>query len=300
MADLYQTLGVKRGDTDDAIRAAYRKLAKKYHPDMNQGKPEAADRFKTISAAYDILSDKDKRGRYDRGEIDADGRETAVGRAASAGMPGGGPWSNADHADPRAHPRGDPFEGIGPDDLDTLFGHGFAGSSRGRDIRYSVTVDFIEAANGTTRRMVLHDGRELDVAIPAGVRNMQTLRLKGLGRRGLASAGDAVVEVTVAPHKFFRREGDDVVMELPITLQEATLGASIEVPTVRGPVRLTIPPGSGSGSRLRLKGRGIGHGHQHVVLTPVLPAGVEPALADFLRTWQPSKPFNPRDGMTED
>jgi DnaJ-class molecular chaperone len=301
MADPYQTLGVKRGDTDEAIRAAYRKLAKKFHPDMNQGKPEAAERFKTISAAYDILSDKDKRGRFDRGEIDAEGRETAAGRAASAGgaYQAGGPWASAGHADPRAHPRGDPFEGIGPDDLDTLFGHAMPGSSRGRDIRYTVTVNFVEAATGTTRRIVLHDGRELDVAIPAGVRNQQTLRLKGQGRRGLTSAGDAVVEVVVSPHPFFRREGDDVVMDLPITLHEATLGASIEVPTLHGPVRLTIPPGSGSGTRLRLKGRGIGHGHQYVVLNPLLPAGAEPALADFLRTWQPSKPFNPRAGMTE-
>ncbi len=293
MADLYQTLGVKRGDSDDAIRAAYRKLAKKYHPDMNQGKPEAAEKFKTISAAYDILSDKDKRGRYDRGEIDADGRETAAGRAHAGG--GAHPGAGAR----RAHPHGDPFEGIGPDDLDTLFGQGF-GTSRGRDIRYTVTIGFVEAANGTTRRMLLHDGRELDVTIPAGVHNLQTLRLKGQGRRGIASAGDAVIEVVVTPHPFFRREGDDVVMDLPITLHEATLGATIEVPTVRGAVRLSIPPGSGSGSRLRLKGRGIGHGHQYVILKPVLPPGVEPALAEFLRGWTPSKPFDPREGMLED
>ena len=292
MADPYQTLGVKRGDSDDAIRAAYRKLAKKYHPDMNQGKPEAAEKFKTINAAYDILSDKDKRGRYDRGEIDADGRETAAGRAPG----GGGPHPGAGGR--RAHPHGDPFESFGPDDLDTLFGQGF-GTSRGRDIRYTVTVSFVEAANGTTRRMLLHDGRELDVTIPAGVHNLQTLRLKGQGRRGIASAGDAVVEVVVAPHPFFRREGDDVVMDLPITLHEATLGATIEVPTIRGPVRLSIPPGSGSASRLRLKGRGIGHGHQYVILKPVLPPGVEPALAEFLRGWTPSRPFDPREGMLE-
>jgi DnaJ-class molecular chaperone len=132
------------------------------------------------------------------------------------------------------------------------------------------------------------------------VHNLQTLRLKGQGRRGIASAGDAVIEVVVTPHPFFRREGDDVVMDLPITLHEATLGATIEVPTVRGAVRLSIPPGSGSGSRLRLKGRGIGHGHQYVILKPVLPPGVEPALAEFLRGWTPSKPFAPREGMLED
>jgi DnaJ-class molecular chaperone len=304
MADLYKTLGVKRGDSDDDIRAAYRKLAKKHHPDLNQGKPEAAERFKAISSAYDILSDKDKRGRYDRGEIDSDGRETAAGRAASGG---GGPWAGAS-AGPgagaasgewRGHPRGDTFSGIGPDDLDTLFGHGVGNANRGRDIRYAVSVTFEEAANGATRRLVMHDGRELDVTIPVGVKDGQVLRLKGQGRRGITSAGDAVVDVQVLPHRFFRREGDDIVVDLPITLHEAALGATVEVPTVRGSVRLTIPPGSGSGTRLRLKGRGVGHGHQYVVLQPVLPPGVEPALADFLRSWQPSKPFNPRDEMGE-
>jgi DnaJ-class molecular chaperone len=125
------------------------------------------------------------------------------------------------------------------------------------------------------------------------------LRLKGQGRRGLASAGDAVVDVQVLPHRFFRREGEDILLDLPITLHEATLGATVEVPTVRGSVRLTIPPGSGSGARLRLKGRGIGGGNQIVILKPVLPSGVEPALADFLRSWQPTQPFNPREDMDE-
>jgi DnaJ-class molecular chaperone len=309
MADPYKTLGVKRGDSDDDIRAAYRKLAKKHHPDLNQGKPDAAERFKAISAAYDILSDKDKRGRFDRGEIDADGRETAAGRAASGG---GGPWggaptgagahrsSTAGNAEWRGYPRGDTFSGIGPDDLETLFGQGLGGAApQSRDIRYAVSVGFVEAANGTSRRIVLHDGRELDVAIPAGVRDGQVLRLKGQGKRGIASAGDAVVDVQVLAHRFFRREGDDILLDLPITLHEATLGATVEVPTVRGSVRLTIPPGSGSGARLRLKGRGIGAGSQIVILKPVLAAGVEPALADFLRTWQPTHPFNPREDMGE-
>jgi DnaJ-class molecular chaperone len=299
MADPYKILGVRPGDTDDAIRAAYRKLAKKHHPDLNQGKPEAAERFKAISGAYDILSDKDKRARYDRGEIDADGRETASGRAASDGRGhGAGANAGAGAGDWRTHaPRGDAFGTLHPDDLDTLFGQGFGNPNRGRDIRYTISVSFEDAANGTSRRIMLHDARELDVAIPPGVHDGQVLRLKGQGRRGLANSGDAVVEVLVTPHRLFRREGDDIVMDLPVTLHEAVLGASIEVPTVRGPVRLTIPPGSGSGARLRLKGRGIGNGHQYVVLKPVLPAGVEPALADFLRTWQPSHPFRPRDGL---
>jgi DnaJ-class molecular chaperone len=296
MADPYQTLGVRRSDSDDEIRAAYRTLAKKHHPDLNAGRPAAAERFKAISAAYDILSDKEKRGRYDRGEIDAEGRETALGRGAGAGMR---PGAGAGPGDWRAYPRGDVYEGFPPDDLDTLFGKGFGGANRGRDIRYTATVSFIEAATGTARRLVMHDGRELDVTIPVGVKDGQILRLKGQGRRGLTSAGDAVVDVTVTPHRFFRREGDDILVDLPVTLHEAMLGATIEVPTVRGPVRLTIPPGSGSGARLRLKGRGIGNGHQYVILKPVLPDGVEPALADFLRGWRPSRPFNPRAGMEE-
>jgi DnaJ-class molecular chaperone len=304
MADPYKTLGVKPGDSDEVIRAAYRKLAKKHHPDVNQGKPEAAERFKTISAAYDLLSDSDKRARFDRGEIDADGRETAAGRAASAGA-GGGPWRASASASAggewRGFPRGDAFSGIGPDDLDMLFGQGFGTKpARGGDVRYAVSVNFVEAANGVSRRIVLSDGREVDVTIPAGVKDGQVLRMKGQGRRGAAGAGDAVVDVQVLPHPYFRRDGDDILLDLPITLHEAVLGATVEVPTVRGSVRLTIPPGSASGSRLRLKGRGIGNGHQYVILTPVLPPGVEPALADFLRTWQPSRPFNPRAGMAEE
>jgi DnaJ-class molecular chaperone len=306
MADPYKILGVKPGDSDSVIRAAYRKLAKKHHPDMNAGKSDAAERFKSISAAYDILSDKDKRARFDRGEIDSEGRETAAGRTAGAG---GQQWrSNAGAAagggaggEWRGFPRGDTFSGIGPDDLDMLFGQGFGGNAnKGRDIRYAVSVSFVEAANGASRRLVLHDGRELDVTIPAGVKDGQVLRLKGQGKRGVASAGDAVVDVQVLPHPHFRRDGDDILLDLPITLHEAVLGATVEVPTVRGSVRVTIPPGSGSGARLRLKGRGIGEGHQYVILTPTLPAGVEPALANFLRTWQPTRPFNPRADMDED
>jgi len=307
MADPYKTLGVKPTDSEAAIRAAYRKLAKKHHPDVNQGKPEAAERIKTINAAYDILSDKDKRARFDRGEIDAEGRETAAGRAGTGGA--GGPWAGAGASAGagaagagggqwRGYPRGDTFSGIGPDDLDSLFGEGLTGgSARGRDIRYAVSVSFVEAANGASRRLVTHDGRELDVSIPAGVKDGQLLRLKGQGRRGLAAAGDAVIDVQVLPHPYFRREGDDILLDLPITLREAVLGATIEVPTVRGSVRLTIPPGSGSGARLRLKGRGIGDGHQFVVLRPVLAPGEEPALAEFLRGWKPTRTFNPRADM---
>jgi len=291
MADPYETLGVRRGDSDETIRKAYRKLAKRFHPDLNPGKPEAAERFKSINAANDLLSDPDKRARFDRGEIDSQGNETATAR--------GGSWQNYAGAAPYGG-----GGGFGADDLDTLFGQAFGdrfgATGRGRDMHYSVSVTFLEAANGAVRRVLLPDGRELDVTIPAGLRDGHVLRLKGQGRRGAnGAAGDALVEVSVAPHRFFRREGDDVVLDLPVSIQEAVLGATVEVPTVKGKVRLAIPPGSGTGTRLRLKGRGIGGGHQYVVLTPVVPQGEEPALAEFLRTWKPSHPFNPRAGLEE-
>jgi DnaJ-class molecular chaperone len=296
MQDPYEVLGVAHGDSDETIRKAYRKLAKRLHPDLNPGKPEAGERFKTINAAYDLLSDPAKRARFDRGEIDASGNEAA---------PRGYYQHAREHADAAAG-------GMRPEDLEDLFGHaftegfpGFSGGSggrgRGRDMQYSLSVSFVDAANGAVKRLTLPDGRTLDVTIPAGLRDGHVLRLKGQGRpgRGGGPDGDALVEVSVAPHRLFRREGDDVVVDLPVTLQEAVLGTSVEVPTVKGPVRLRIPPGSGTGSRLRLKGRGIGGGHQFVDLKVVVPPGAEPALADFLRQWKPVTPFDPRAGLED-
>jgi DnaJ-class molecular chaperone len=180
------------------------------------------------------------------------------------------------------------------DPYETLGGRGFA--MRGADAQYTLTIDFLDAVNGTTRRVTLPEGRTLDVRIPPGVRDGHVLRLKGQGypAHGDAPAGDALVEVTVAPHRFFRREGDDIVLDLPVTLHEAVLGASLEVPTIKGKVRLTIPPGSGTGTRLRLRGRGVHHGHQYVALRVVVPPGDEPELAAFLKTWRPRHQFNPR------
>jgi DnaJ-class molecular chaperone len=292
MTDPYEILGARRGDSDDAIRAAYRRMAKRYHPDLNPGKPEALERFKAINAAYDLLSDPEKHARFDRGEIDADGRERATRRPHA-----GGPH-------PRYAGRGQPSA----DDLDDLFtsafgsrastaGGGFTGG--GSDAHYSLTVGFLEAARGAVRRLSLPDGRVLDVTIPAGLRDGHVLRLKRQGQRGMAGgmAGDALVEVNVAPHPLFRRVGDDVVMELPTTLQEAVLGATLEVPTVQGKVRMTIPPWSAPGTRLRLAGRGIAGGNQVVELRLTLPPQPEPALAAFLESWKPQNPFDPRAGL---
>ena len=302
MNDPYQVLGVQKTDSDAAIRSAYRKLAKRYHPDVNPGKPEAAERFKEISAAYDLLGDKDKRARYDRGEIDASGHEVPPQRPF---------YHDFGDAPGREKYRSDSV--FNQEDLESIFARAFAGqagaagerrfSMRGEDARYQLTLDFLDAENGTTRRVTLPDGRTLDVRIPPGVRDGQMIRLKGQGMPGIGDGppGDALVEVAVAPHPVFRREGDDIIIELPVTLQEAVLGTALEVPTIKGPVRLTIPPNSGRGSRLRLRGRGIdGRGHQFVELHPVLPPAEEPELAEFLKTWKPRHPIDPRAGLETD
>ena len=297
MEDPYVTLGVERGASADAIRAAYRKLAKKHHPDLNPGKPEAADRFKAINAANDLLSDPDKRARFDRGEIDASGAEKPPERPF---------YRDFGDASGRSKYRtGAQFD---PEDLESIlsqaFGGGRAGgargfNARGPDAQYSLTVSFLDAANGTVRRLTLPDGKTLDVTIPAGLRDGHVLRLKGQGHPGFGDGppGDALVEITVAPHPRFRREGNDVILDLPVTLKEAVLGATLKVPTVKGPVRLTIPGGSGTGTRLRLRGRGIGDGHQFVQLTVVVPPGHEPALEAFLKEWTPEHDVDPRAGM---
>jgi DnaJ-class molecular chaperone len=314
MKDPYEVLGVQKTDSDAAIRQAYRKLAKRHHPDVNPGKAEAAERFKEISAAYDLLGDKEKRARFDRGEIDAAGNEVPPQR----------PFYH-DFGDAAGREKYRAQTGFDPEDLESIFAQAFGGgrpgdgsrdgsrggsrggpgggrrfSMRGQDARYELTLDFLDAVNGATRRITLPDGRTLDVRIPAGVNDGQVIRLRGQGMPGIGDGapGDALVEIAVAPHPLFRREGDDIIVELPVTLQEAVLGTTLEVPTIKGPVRLTIPPNSGRGTRLRLRGRGIdGKGHQFVELHPILPPAEEPELAEFLRTWKPRHPIDPRTGM---
>jgi DnaJ-class molecular chaperone len=299
MSNPYETLGVAPTASADEIRTAYRRLAKQNHPDVNLGKKDAAELFAAISAAYALLSDTDKRARYDRGEIDGTGAEVPPQRPYWRDFGGAGHerYSEAN---------------LDPDDLEDLIrqamggrGGGRAGgrregfAMRGQDARYTLTVSFMDAASGTVRRIALPEGRTLDVTIPAGHRDGQVLRLRGQGAPGIGGGppGDALIEVAVAPHAFFRREGDDIVVDLPVTLQEAVLGASVEVPTIAGPVTLKIPPRSGPGTRLRLRGRGIGQGHQFVVLAVVLPDKPEPALEAFLRDWAPEHPQQPRKGM---
>ncbi len=302
MRDPYEILGLTRDADEAAIKAAYRKLAKRHHPDLHPGDKKAAERFQELNNANDLLSDPERRARFDRGEIDAEGHEV--------------PPRGGFYRDFQGEPGGERYAwgsqgesaGFSEDDIAEFFARHFnarhgGGTVRaaGGDLNYSLTLGFLDAANGTSRRVLLPDGRALDVKIPAGIEDGHTIRLKGQGRPGIGGgpSGDALIEVTVAPHPFLRRVGDDVIIELPVTLQEAVLGASVSVPTVKGHVKLTIPPNSGDGTRLRLRGRGIRDGHQFVELKVAVPPGEEPALAEFLRGWTPDHPFNPRKGMEE-
>jgi DnaJ-class molecular chaperone len=309
MRDPYEILGLDRTADEAAIKAAYRKLAKRHHPDLHPGDKKAADRFSELNNANDLLSDPERRARFDRGELDAEGHELPPRgqfyrdfRGGPGGGFGGGPG-----AERYAGTQGD-SAGFTEDDIAAFFARHFNARGEGAnmhvpgaDLQYALTLGFLEAANGTSRRVLLPDGRALDVKIPAGIDDGHTMRLKGQGRPGLGGGppGDALIEVTVAPHPFFHRSGDDVIVDLPVTLKEAVLGASVSVPTIKGHVKLTIPPGSGDGTRLRLRGRGIREGHQYVELKVAVPPGQEPALAEFLRDWTPSHPFNPRAGMEE-
>ncbi len=290
MRNPYDILGVAPTATANEIRTAYRRLAKKAHPDVNPDKKNAAEEFAAISAAYALLSDAEKRARFDRGEIDATGAEKAPQRPH---------WRDV-HAGARAD------AGFDPGDLEEMLRQAMGGRGRanfavkGDDTRYTLTISFMDAALGTKQRVTLPDGKTLDVTIPPGHRDGQALRLRGQGMPGFggAPAGDALIEVAVAPHRFFRREGDDIHLDLPVTLQEAILGARIEVPTLTGTVALAIPPRSGPGTRLRLRNRGLNGGHQFVTLSIALPQQPEPALEEFLRTWQPVHPQDPRKDLT--
>ncbi len=305
MRDPYEILGLRKDADDAAIKSAYRKLAKRHHPDLHPGDTKAAERFQELNNANDLLSDPERRARFDRGEIDAEGHEVPprgfyrdFHGGGARGAPGGGMGAGM----------GGESAGFTEDDIAEFFARQFnarhgGGAFRapGADLNYALTLGFLEAANGTSRRVLLPDGRALDVKIPAGIEDGHTIRLKGQGRPGIGggATGDALIEVTVAPHPWLRRVGDDVIVSLPVTLREAVLGASVSVPTIKGNVKLTIPPGSGDGTRLRLRGRGIRDGHQFVELKVAVPPGEEPALAAFLRDWTPATPFNPRAGMEE-
>lgn len=299
MKDPYEILGVARTASADDIQKAYRRSAKKLHPDLNPGNKQAEERFKELSIANDILSDADKRKKFDSGEIDASGAEKPRQHyykdyASQAG---------ADHAYQNPSGFGD-FA-----DADDIFAELFrrqarqSRRARGPDSHYRLSVEFLDAIRGATKRLTLPDGGTLDVTILPGIQEGQILRLRGKGvpSAGEGEAGDALVEISVIPHRFFTRVGDDVHLDLPVTLGEAFLGANIKVPTPTGPVMLKVPKGSNTGSVLRLKGKGVarrgGQGDELVKLKVMLPSGPDPELETFLSKWSPAKNYEPRKDM---
>lgn len=313
MKDPYKILGVDRGASAEEIKSAYRKLAKKLHPDLNPGNEKVEQQFKEVSQANNILGDAEKRKRFDRGEIDASGQE--------AGWQGG---FYRRHAEGGAGGKYRRFDFGGEINVEDIISDLFGGKSRGAkgrggkgggrarprgaDVSYTAPIDFLDAAVGATKRLRLSDGKTLEIKIPPGTEDRQTLRLKGQGRPGSggAGAGDAFVEVHVQPHAFFTRKDNDVHLELPVTLQEAVLGATIPVPTVHGKVSMKIPAGSNTGTTLRLKGKGIkdrkskSMGDQYVRLKVELPDKPDTELKDFVERWGKSHAYDPRrkSGMT--
>jgi DnaJ-class molecular chaperone len=308
---LYDELGVSRNASEEEITRAFRKLAKAYHPDLHPGDKKAEEKFKRISAAYEILSDKTKRARYDRGEIDEEGRERVFagggfrpGAGAGEtrfefGGPGGinfeeilGDLFGARRRSGRA---GGPFAGGGPFGGGSFAGgFGGFGGGVGEDLKVTTEVDFTTAARGGTRRVILPDGSAVDVTIPAGTADGTVLRLKGKGRPGPAGPGDALVEVKVAPHPRFERKGLDVVVDQPVPLAIAVRGGKVRVPTLDGEVALTVPPRTSSGTMLRLKGKGIKdartgqQGDQLVRVLIELPK--ERELLELLERWAEHRP----------
>jgi len=314
--DLYQRLGLKRGASEAEIKKAYRSLAKQLHPDRNKDNPKAAERFAEVTRAYDLLSDKDKRAQYDRGEIDEEGNpkmpfgggyggfNARPGAGAGAGQAGGfeGFQGNFGEAD-----LSDIFEGLfGSAGARGGRGGGFGGfrqraqpPQKGADIAYRLTVGFIDAATLAPQRITLADGKTIDLKLPKGVEDGTKIRLSGKGQDGPGGAGDAIVTISIAPHQFYTREGDNIRLNLPITLKEAVLGAKVKVPTPEGTVMLTVPKGSSSGKVLRLKGRGFTgksgtRGDLLVSLEIEVPAA-DPDLEAFAEKW--SGGGNPRAAL---
>lgn len=317
-SDPYSTLGVARGASEKEIKSAYRKLAKELHPDRNKDNPKAAERFSRVTQAYDLLSDKDKRARFDRGEIDAEGNPTSPFGGMGGGRPFGGGFNGGRPGGRDFRPEDlqgqNPFGGASPEGIDLgdlfegLFGGGGArggnpfGSAggpgqqrrphppqKGPDIAYRLRVPFADAATLKTQRITLADGKTIDLKLPEGVESGSQMRLKGKGRMGPGGAGDGLVTLEVEPHRFFRRDGDDVRIDVPITLDEAVGGGKVRVPTVDGAVMMTIKPGTSGGTVLRLKGKGFsrkggGRGDQLVTLEIRLPDELS-ELAQRLEGW---------------
>jgi DnaJ-class molecular chaperone len=314
MADLYSQLGVKRDSSEAEIKKAYRKLAKELHPDKNKGNPKASERFSTVTRAYDILTDKAKRAQYDRGEIDEEGNPKApFGFGAGGPQPGAGGFrrgpGGADFGAGEEVDLSDIFEGLfgGGGQRRGGFG-GFGGGrarqappQKGADVAYRLPVAFEDAAALKPQRVTLSGGKTVDIKLPKGVDEGTKIRLAGQGQPGPGGSGDAIVTIHIKPHRFYRREGDDIRLDLPVALDEAVLGAKVKVPTVDGAVMLSIPKGSASGKTLRLKGKGFTgktgqRGDQLVTLMVDIPAE-DPELESFVESWSRKGKSNPRAAL---
>jgi len=331
MRDPYDVLGVQKNASPASIKSAFRKLAKKLHPDANKNDKKAAAKFAELNAAYEIVGDDDKRKAFDRGEIDAEGKPRFRGFEGAGQGPGGGPggfnqdshfetftWGPDGFARGGKRGAGGPQGGLGggiDDILKEMFGRAggpgaaggrpqfeqqdFGGGAQGRDVTGAVVITLPEVATGTSRRVLLPTGKEIEVKIPAGLADGQTIRLKGQGLPGIgAAAGDALITVTIAPHPLFEREGANLRLELPVTLYEAVLGGKVRVPTLDGAVELAIPPGTNSGRTFRVKGKGLpskdGPGDLYATLRIVLPERADAELEELMRKWRDGKPYDPR------
>ena len=329
MRDPYEVLGVQKNANPAAIKSAFRRLAKKLHPDANKQDKTAATKFAELNAAYEILGDEDKRKAFDRGEIDAEGKPRFQGFAPGSGQAGGFgqnggfetfTWgSDGFQRGAGGGGRAGGFRGGIDDILKDMFGgaarsaggrraqfepEDFGGAAAaGRDVTGAVTITLPEVASGTSRRVHLPTGKEIEVRIPAGLADGQTIRLKGQGMPGPGgAAGDALITVSVAPHPTFTRDGSNLRLDLPVTLYEAVLGGKVRVPTLDGAVELAIPSGSNSGRTLRVRGKGLpskgGAGDLYATLRIVLPDRADPELEALMRKWRDSQPYDPRRDMS--
>jgi DnaJ-class molecular chaperone len=318
MADLYSELNVARGASEADIKKAYRKLAKELHPDKNKDNPKATERFSKVTRAYDILTDKDKRAQYDRGEIDEEGNpRMPFGFGGAGGGPQGagrggfrGPNGESFEFGGEAADISDLFEGLfgggrrggggGGGGPFGGFGRRTARAQKGHDVAYRLEVPFEDAARLQGQRVTLSSGRTLDIKLPPGVEDGTKIRLTGQGQAGPAGNGDAIVTIAIGPHRFFRREGNNIRLDLPISIDEAVLGGKVRVPTVDGPVMLSVPKGTSSGKVLRLKGKGFAgkngqRGDQLVALMTDVPDDAD--LAKFLENWSGRGKYNPRASL---
>jgi len=320
MRDPYEVLGVPRSATAAAIKSAYRKLAKKHHPDSNKGDPKAAERFSEINSANEIIGDEDKRKQFDRGEIDAEGKPRFQGfpggggpRGRAGAGPGGFEYSFRGGAGPG--------QGAGAfeDILNSMFGGGMRGARPGAgggaqfdfdtggigldlDVNVAMSVSLEESVKGGEKRVRLPNGKELNVKIPAGVAEGQQIRLRGQGETAQGHPpGDLLISISIAPHPFFKIDGTDLRIDLPVTLYEAVLGAKVRVPTLGNAVELSVPKNTSSGRTFRLKGKGLpksgGTGDLFVTVRIMLPDGNDAELEALMEKWRDQHPYNPRSGL---